>query len=400
MKKIIALITFICFPIFSFANGFFLYEVSPTSIAQGGATLAAGSEPAAVFVNPASITRLNGFNFSLNLNMYLSDSEFTGESSKKTTTADTGFFPTPSFFATYKAHKWVSAGIGTYAVYGLGISWPEKWEGYHLVKSSELQSYSIQPSIALGPFYGFSIGAGFDVVLGAVTVQQGIPFGDGVYAKMKLGGQTIGYGNNVGIFYEPTKWIRVGAHYRSQVVMKLDDGKVDFDDVPASFASTMKDQKVKTGLILPQVVGIGVRATPIENLEIELDVNEIYWSSYKRLTFEFEDAALNQVQEKKWEDAPQFRLGAQYKFKKWDFRAGLIYDVSSIPDETLDPMLPDNARIDYCIGAGYSFGKFRLDVSYMFVNILERTVSGDKNPFPGTYDAAVNSFALGFTGSL
>ncbi|MCX7958341.1 MAG: outer membrane protein transport protein, partial [Deltaproteobacteria bacterium] len=277
---------------------------------------------------------------------------------------------------------------------------PEKWEGYHLVKSSELQSYSIQPSIAIGPFYGFSIGAGFDVVLGAVSVEQGIPFGDGVYARMKLGGTTIGYGNNVGIFYEPAKWIRAGVHYRSQVLMKLDDGKVDFDDVPATFAATMKDQKVKTGLILPQVVGAGVRITPISDLELELDVNQIYWSSYKQLTFEFEDASLNQVQEKKWEDAPQVRFGAQYTFKKWNFRAGLIYDITSIPDETLDPMLPDNDRIDYCIGAGYSFGKFRLDASYMFVNILERTVKADKNPFPGTYDAAVHSFALGFTGSL
>ncbi|MGB9600449.1 MAG: OmpP1/FadL family transporter [Myxococcota bacterium] len=400
MKKIFILLAILLFPAFSSANGFFLYEVSPASIAQGGATIASGNEPAAVFVNAASITRLDGFNFSLNLNMYLSDSEFTGESSRKTTGADTGFFPTPSFFATYKAHRWVSVGIGTYAVYGLGISWPDKWEGYHLVKSSELQSYSIQPSIAIGPFYGFSIGAGFDVVLGAVTVQQGIPFGDGVFAKMKLGGQTIGYGNNVGIFYEPTKWLRAGAHYRSQVIMKLDDGKVDFDDVPTPFAATMKDQNVRTGLILPQVVGAGIRATPIDNLEIELDINEIYWSSYKRLTFEFEDASLNQVQEKKWEDAPQFRLGANYKYRNWDFRIGLIYDVTSIPDETLDPMLPDNDRIDYCIGAGYSFGKFRLDASYMFVNILERTVKGDKNPFPGTYDAAVNSFAIGFTGSL
>lgn len=400
MKKFMILFVLCVFPVLAFGNGFFLYEVSPSSIAQGGAMLAAGSEPAAVFVNPASITRLEGFNFSLNLNIYLSDSEFTSENTNKKTAAETGFFPTPSFFATYKAHKWVSVGLGTYAVYGLGISWPENWEGYHLVKHSELQSYSIQPSIALGPFYGFSIGAGFDVVFGAVNVEQGIPFGDGVYAKMRLGGTTVGYGNNVGIFYEPTKWIRVGAHYRSQVIMKLEDGKVDFDDVPAPFTATMKDQKVKTGLILPQVVGLGVRVTPIEKLEAELDVNHIYWSSYKRLTFEFEDTSLNQVQEKKWEDAPQIRFGAQYTFNKWDFRIGLIYDITSVPDETLDPMLPDNNRIDYCIGAGYSFGRFRLDASYMFVNILERTVKADKNLFPGTYDAAVHSFALGFTGSL
>ncbi len=400
MKKLAIIILIILFPAILFANGFFIYEVSPSSIAQGGATIASGSEPAAVFVNPASITRLDGLEFSLNLNMYLSSSEFTGATSNKTTQAETGLFPTPSFFATYKAHKLISVGIGTYSAYGLGISWPEKWEGYHLVKSSELQSYSIQPTLAIGPFYGFSIGAGFDIIMGAVTVQQGIPFGDGVYAKMKLGGTTTGYGNNVGIFYEPTNWIRIGAHYRSQVIMKLDEGKVDFDDVPSPFTSTLKDQKVKTGLILPQVVGLGVRLTPLKNLEVELDALQIYWTSYKRLTFEFEDASLNQTQEKKWEDAPQFRLGAQYTFKKWDFRAGLIYDITSIPEETLDPMLPDNDRIDYCIGAGYSFGRFRLDASYMFVNILERNAGADKNPFPGTYNASVHSFALGFTGTL
>jgi long-chain fatty acid transport protein len=400
MKRLLFVLSFILIPAIVFANGFFLYEVSPSSIAQGGATIAAGNEPASVFTNPASITRLDGLNFSLNLNMYLSDSEFTGEKSGKTTSAETGFFPTPSFFATYKAHKLVSVGLGTYAAYGLGISWPDKWEGYSLVKSSELQSYSVQPSIAIGPFYGFSAGFGFDIVFGAVTVQKGIPFGDGVFAKMKLGGTTVGYGNNVGIFYEPAKFIRVGAHYRSQVIMKLENGKVDFDDVPAPFSANLKDQKVKTGLILPQFAGIGVRVTPIEDLEIELDANEVYWSSYKRLTFEFEDASLNQTQEKKWEDAPQFRLGAKYNYKKWDIMAGLILDVSPIPDETLDPMLPDYYRLDYCIGAGYSFGQFHISVSYMLVNVLERTVKADKNPFPGTYDAVVHSFALGFSGSL
>ncbi len=400
MKRILIFVLLVLCPVIASANGFFLYEASPASIAQGGAVIAAGNEPAAVFANPASMTRLDRFNFSLNLNMYLSDSEFKSEATGKSNQADTALFPTPSFFATYKAHKWVSAGIGTYAAYGLGISWPEKWEGYHLVKSSELQSYSIQPSIAIGSFYGVSVGAGFDIVLGAVRVEQGIPFGDGIYAKMRLGGTTVGYGNNVGIMYEPTKWIRIGAHYRSQVLMKLDEGKVDFDNVPAPFASTLKDQKVRTGLILPQVVGVGIRAMPITNLEIELDALQVYWSSYKQLSFEFEDTSLNKVQEKKWEDSPQFRLGAQYKYKKWDFRAGIIYDINPIPDDTLDPMLPDNERIDYCIGAGYSFGKFRLDASYMFVNILERTVKADKNPFPGTYDAAVNSFAIGFSGSL
>ncbi|MCX7958947.1 MAG: outer membrane protein transport protein, partial [Deltaproteobacteria bacterium] len=127
MKKFAIFFALLFVPYISYANGFFLYEVSPSSIAQGGATLADGSEPAAVFVNPASMTRLDGFRFSLNLNTYLSDSEFTGEVSKKKTVADTGFFPTPSFFATYKAHKWISLGLGTYAVYGLGISWPERW---------------------------------------------------------------------------------------------------------------------------------------------------------------------------------------------------------------------------------------------------------------------------------
>lgn len=400
MKNVIIIAISVLLPVSIFANGFFLYEVSPSSIAQGGATIAAGEEPAAVFVNPASMSRLAGLNLSLNLNIYLSSNEFKGEVSQRTTSADRGLFPTPSLFATYKAHKVVSVGIGAYTAYGLGISWPERWEGYHLVKRSELSSYSIQPSLAIGPFYGFSIGAGFDVVFGAVTVERGLPFGDGVFGKMNLGGATVGYGNNVGLFYEPTEWIRVGAHYRSQVLMNLDAGKVDFDDLPVPFTAQLRDQKLKTGIILPQVVGIGVRVSPIGDLHIELDALHVYWSSYKRLTFEFEDASLNQVQDKKWEDSPQFRLGSQYNFKNWNFRAGLIYDINPIPDETLDPMLPDSDRLDVAFGAGYSFGRFRLDASYMLVDVFERTVRADKNALPGTYNGLVHSFALGLSGSL
>lgn len=377
------------------ASGYLLYEASPTGMAQGGAMIADGSEAATLFYNPAGLARLEGFNGQVSLAAYYAGaasyrSSITGIKEK----ADPGFFPMPTVFASYKVNDWLTFGLGGYSAYGLGVTWPTKWAGYTQAKKATLTSYQLQPSVAIGPFRGFSIGAGIDILSGSVDITRGIPFTDGNYGEVRVAGGASAVGFNAGVFYEPAEWVRLGATFRSSIKINLTDGSADFT-VPKAFEESLRDQTVKTSLKTPPMVGFGARFTPVKPLQIELDAMYIGWSVYDRLDFQFDNKALNSSSEKDWNDSFQLRLGGQYAFEnKLSVRAGVIFDKNPIPDKNFDALLPDADRVDFSAGAGYSFGKVRVDGAYMFVYFLPRTL-GVENPLPGTWRVNAHVFSLG-----
>lgn len=383
-------------PAAAHANGFFLYESSPRAVAEGGAVSALGEEPATVVYNPAGMTRLDGLQAQLNLYTYIAANSFESPSGKKTS-ADTGVFPTPAGFLTYKPIDKVALGIGSYSMYGLALNWPDKWDGYQLVKKASLRSYQVQPSVAFGPVAGLSFGAGLDLIYGSVELSRGLPLGSNNWGTTTIGGSAMGIGANFGLLYEPTDYLRVGLTYRTAATMKLDPGEATFE-APPTFDQQLKGQDVSVSLNLPAISSLGVRVTPFENFQVEADAFLLQWSKYKELNFQFEDPALNSVEPKNWHDAWEYRIGAQYSLDKLALRAGFLWDRTPIPDETLDPTLPDNDRLIPSIGAGYQFTKgFRADLAYHFVYLIPREVDASVNKFPGRYKATVNTIAVGVT---
>ncbi len=376
------------------ASGYLLYEASPSGMAQGGAMIADGSEASALFYNPAGLARLKGFNGQLALTAYYAgNASFRSAATGIKESADPGFFVMPTAFASYKANDWLSFGLGSYSAYGLGVTWPTGWAGYAQVKKAALTSYQIQPTFAVGPFKGFSIGGGVDFLFGSVDITRGIPFTDGKFGEVRIAGGASSVGFNAGVFYEPADWVRLGATFRSSIKISLNDGAADFT-VPKAFEQSFRDQTVKTSLKTPPMVGLGARFTPTKPLQLELDAMYIGWSSYDKLDFTFEQKELTSSAPKNWNDAFQIRAGGQYEIDKLALRAGFIFDKNPIPDRALDPLLPDADRLDFSAGAGYALGPVHLDVAYMFVYFLSRSV-GAENVFPGQYKVNAHVMSLG-----
>lgn len=384
-------------PAAAHANGFVLYELNPQAIAQGGAMVADGSDPSAVAHNPAAMTRLPGFQAQLNVTTYISQNSFKSQGTDRKENAETGVFPMPTAFATWQPTRKLTLGIGSYCIYGLALTWPDKWTGYQAVKKASLRSYQVQPSFAVGPFAGLSFGGGLDVVYGAVDLQKGLPLGSNTFGRTTIGGTTVGIGANFGLFYEPTDWLRVGAGYRTPLTMKLDPGGASFES-NATFDQQLKKQDVRTALNLPGIFIVGARFKPTKNFQFEVDGWLAQWNSYKELNFQFDDPSLNQVEKKNWHNAWDLRMGGQYDLDKLALRAGFVYVQSPIPDSTLDPSLPDSTRLIPSVGAGYQFTKaFRADLGYHFVYLLPRSVDASVNRLPGEYRGSVNSIVVGAT---
>jgi long-chain fatty acid transport protein len=380
------------------ANGFFLWEVSPRSVAQGGAAVAEGAEPATLLYNSAGMARLDGLQLQANLYTYIASNSWEDPNTGEKADADLGVFPIPSLFATYKPLDWLALGVGGYSTFGLSLGWPDRWKGSYITQKSSLRSYSVQPALALGPFEGVSVGAGLTITRGSVKLERGLLLGND-YGTSTIGGVDTGYAPNFSLFYEATDWLRVGGQYRHKTEMILDPGKIDFE-VPAAYQQQLKDQNLKTSITLPAMAQLGARVLPAKDLEIEFDAFLIMWNTYDELAFEFEDPTINQTQKTDWHDAWEWRIGGQYSMDKLALRAGFIWDSTPIPDETLDPLLPDNHRLIPSVGAGYDFGMVRADAAYQFVYLLPREVNEPENKFPAKYGAIVHTIALGATVKL
>ena len=79
-----------------------------------------------------------------------------------------------------------------------------------------------------------------------------------------------------------------------------------------------------------------------------------------------------------------------------------MYDRTPTPTHTLSSMLPDADRYNVSAGIGYKLiPGLRCDLSYMAVNISERSTKGKNvDKFDGAYKVFVNLFSFGIAYTL
>lgn len=392
------------------ANAFFIQEMSADGMAQGNAVVAAGSKPSNMFQNAANLVYLDGLWLEATATVYIPVGSFENVKGERTDLPSTPIL-VPAFFASYKINDWVAVGFGTFVDFGLSIAWPEDWEGRHLVTSAGMNSFTLNPNVAFGPFKGFSVAAGFNAKWGAVEIKRALtlgtsPLGDeSAQNRVHLGGDAWGFGGNLGVMYQPVWWVRMGAQYRSAIHMNLSGGRADFD-TSTPFAGQFQDQRFDAAITLPHLFAVGVRFWPLRTLSLEVDAWYTGWSSYDELEFKFKPGlklgpgenayAPAQVEKKNFRDAPQIRFGIEWKAHEFvDLRAGFNFDGGVIPDETLDPMLPDNHRLNTSVGIGLNYAGAFLDLAYMLVYTLPRDVRNvPENPLPGKYNWMVHDVSI------
>jgi len=384
-----------------YANGFYIPETSGSSTARACAVAADPQDASTIWYNPAGMTALPGVvSTNLGFTMVVPDTSFKGARTGISTSAELEYHFLPSLYVSGKVLDNLALGLSINAPFGLGATWPENWEGAEQIQEIFMFSMVINPNIAWEIIPGLSIAAGLDIVYGNVTIKRQLRFVD-QNGYFKFGGTTWGFGGNAGILYTPIKQLSLAFAYRSRVKLSLDGAKAHFDNVPMAFRPSLPDGKVDTGLTLPDLLTFGVAYRPIDNLTIELDINYNLWSTYENLTFEFASGVPDKiVQPKDWSNALQVRFSVQYNIldDMLKFRIGYVYDQNPVPDETLDPMLPDNDRHDVSAGIGFEYMGFMADLGYMFVYMIERTVDEDVNELPGTYNAMFHlmSFSVGY----
>lgn len=372
--------------------GFALNEMGARPLGMGNAFTAIADNPTAIFFNPAGLVSLSGIQVEGGVSMVAPSFGYTttipGSSAATDVSGEDEIFWVPNFYATYRVHDRAALGIGVYAPFGLGLSWPESvdvngtslpWPGRTSVRHIELQTMFITPTAAIKLHDRIYIGGGLSIVKGAVTLERNIaaPGGDPADdVLLKLSGDDVSFGATAGLLIKAVpRLLNVGFTYRGGTTLSFGGSGVFRDrnggrsGISASLQQRLRDGRVRADLTLPHTFSFGIAAFPTERLTVGVTLDVVTWSSHEEMRIQFlDDPELTTAEPKNWRNTVAVRLGAEYEVvKNLPVRLGFIFDQSPVPNTTVGPELPDADRYEVTVGIGYSWMGFRADLAYLMM---------------------------------
>jgi long-chain fatty acid transport protein len=377
------------------AAGYLIYDLSGEALGKASAVVASTREPAAVWFNPAALTEM-GHGVSVGGVGVFARSRFEPEAGGEEIKTEPGRFFLPTVVATAKVTDQVAVGFGAFPAFGLAIEWPEDWVGREAVIKAMVETFTLNPTVAVRLMPGLSLGVGFQAVRASVEFINGLPAV--VEGTARLGGGTWGYGGNVALLYQPQmlEQLAFGLTYRSRVKLEF-TGRVDFDP-GRDFEPTLPDQGGTAELTLPDILSFGSSWRVAPAVTLTFDVNYVLWSTYDELMVDF-DQAPDLIQTRNNKNAFTLRLGADWStpVQGLSVRGGFIFDQNPSPSENLAPSLPDANRLDFGAGVGYRWNWARADLGYLLVYFLPSDSTGGQEGPVGTYKSLAQLLGLTLT---
>lgn len=403
-------------PITAAASGFALLEQSASRLGTAFAgTAAAADDATTVYFNPAGMLQLQG----IQLVALPSAIEITSEFRSRGSTpafgqplggsgGDAGDWnAVPGAYFTTRLSEDVAFGLGINAPFGLKLVYEDGWIGRFQALRSEIQTISVNPSIAYRIGDRFSIGAGvsYQRLQGELTnavnysaivvqgVQQLVALGQlpaaaapgviaantGLEGGARVRGDDTGWGFNVGMLLEVSDRTRIGVAYRSAIEYDV-GGTIDFtapaavpNAIGAAIVATasaagapLSDGAVSVEVKVPDSATASLRHDLSDNLAILADVAWTGWSTVQELRVVRDSGAIVSVTPERWRDVFRYALGASYELSdRLTLRAGIAYDNTPVPDATRTPRLPDADRKWAAIGARWQpSAALAIDVGY------------------------------------
>ena len=391
-------------------QGSSVYNQSGCASAKAGAVVAAPCmDASSVYYNPALLSLLPA-SASAGFTAVYNAGDFTYDTTGAVVEREGAVPIVPQAYASYRfgESKRFAAGLGVWAPYGLGIEWPESFEGRFISWKTALRGIYVQPTVAYQVIPGkLAVGGGVQVVSGGIEINQrldapvtslqlallGVPLGTDIGSAV-LTGSGIGVGGAFAVYYQVTDRLAIGARYMLPVKVDL-TGEADFEQIPQddiilvipgdTFTLTqavapqfqdgaaLADQDADASLTFPPQAVIGFRYGVTEALAVSGDYQWTGWSTFDEIVAEFSGAAPDLSLGLDYNDTHTFRTALTYALTPMlEGRGGFIYNTAASPDHTVTPILPEAERQLYTVGLGYRMGPVQADLYYNYVNQADR----------------------------
>lgn len=343
-----------------------------------------------IFYNPGSLSFIKEkFSLSGGVNGIYSKVVFrekdTDYIARTNNTMSTPFY----FYGSARITDDLTVGAGVFTPFGSSTTWDDNWHGRYLIQNIALSAIFIQPTISYKFMDKIGIGAGLDIVVGNVDLNQQIP--SPVNGKVNLNGGSTAMGFNVGGFFRPSEKLNIGIDYRSKVNMKVEDGDAEFSDIPAALAADFPaDQKFSAELPLPSNLDFGLSYQITEKFLMATEVNMVFWSVYDSLIIDFKEnneTLTDSRNPREYDNSIIFRLGGEYKISENIIaRAGVYYDPTPTNEEYFTPETVSLDQIAFTLGLSFiPVEGLTIDLSYLQLEGGEADKNYSPENFAGTY---------------
>lgn len=345
------------------AGGYKIPETSLNALALSAANIAHNKSADTAYYNPANMIFMNDQNYAEFDLMYigLEATKFEGsvEGVTANMSANSEDFIIPSLH--FVSSKLGNARVGLSVVVPAGLTkrWSDAPARYKAQEFS-LEVVEFNPSLALSLSENLGIAFGFRIVHSEGVVKASR---EGVYSQ-NLQGDSLDYGYNIALAYKPVSQANISLTYRSEVSLsEYGSAKLFYDEDSVLGAKpALLDGEYDAGvnIPLPAVFSLAASYDFQSDTTVEFVYERNFWSSYKNLNFSFEDpyaeAVFGTPTPKRWKDSSAFRLGLSQELEDMTLMAGVVYDETPVPSETLSFELPDADSIAFSFG-----GRFVVD---------------------------------------
>ncbi len=372
------------------AGGYKIPETSLNAVALSAANIAHNKSADAAYYNPANMVFMEDKNhLEVDLTYIGLDAiDYKGKHTSGATVFNGSLSSESESFIIPSIH-YVSGKAGETRI-GLSITAPgglsKRWSEEPAKTSAEeftLQIVEINPTVAIPINDKVAFAFGFRIVhtSGIVKSDGAVGALGGANASRDLTGDGISYGYNLALAYKPTKDLELAATYRSNVSLNV-EGNAKLSE---GLTSTTYDGYTSVSIPLPATFSAAVAYTLPSKTTVEFVYERNMWSAYQSLDFDYdgtESAMLGNIFgtkiEKKWKDTNAFRLGITQELKSMTLMAGMVYDQSPVPEETIGFELPDSDSLAVSLGGRYQINE-QLDVglSALYSMRESRTVKND-----------------------
>ncbi|SOB58119.1 conserved exported protein of unknown function [Pseudodesulfovibrio profundus] len=355
------------------AGGFALYEWGSRAIGMGTANIATGTDASVVAYNPALMTQFDSAQvmtgvaaITPQIDVNITDNGG-GLGAVGNNTTESQTFMVPHAYYVQPLTDRVTAGVGVFTRYGLGMRYDDDWGGRYLLQEVLLESYSMNPSLAFKVNDNFSFAFGVEVMQGSMKLDRAIPVPFPAYSTASIEVEGTSVGGNIALDYKFNDQWNVGFQYRTPTDF------AGYGDVNNDYIGS---DHVKVSATFPSSYNLGLGYRPTEDLTFEFSVIHTRWEYFDKMKYNYggdnpnyEDSETDFYYKNTW----RFQLGAEYWLTDmFALRGGYVYDQTPTRHEHASVMLPANDRNLFSLGLGFKGDHWFVDAAGMYIVTKER----------------------------
>jgi long-chain fatty acid transport protein len=370
--------------------GFQLQDFDAKALGMANAFAAMADNPSAVYFNPAGIMQLEGMQGSASAIAVIPHTQYQADPGHgRNIDMSQGPVVIPGMFGTAQLTEHIALGLGLFTPYALGVEYDKNWGGRYIATKARLavieNNLNVAVSIPMSDTIELALAGGASIVSGELSLKRRLDlraFGadDGnLDLVLRTGSRPVPRWNVAGQLLINDGAIRLGVSYRHDIEGVKTKGRLKVADAPDALGLNGR-YRSRASTRFPAELRAGIAVEVTDALTLEVDYRWTHWNVMRELKVKnsgFSNLAL----ELKYSDSSYVAVGADYRLNDLiALRGGVLWDQTPVrKDEHFSPLVPDNDRFGFTLGAGFQITEsINVDLAYLGLYIFPRAKRNDE----------------------